>query len=119
MLANEPPPRIDVPAGKDRNYTLLGQALLIRPGAQTTYLRFSNGVSRQGPDFTLSADIVELDLASSEMPSAKEFKLPQDQGRRGARGAGPGPGDFRDGARAEDPRCTLLRQLAQARGRGG
>lgn len=77
VLAGEPPPQVSVPAGKDRNYTLLGQSLLIRPGAQTTYLRFSKGVSVKGADFTLHADLVELDIASGEMSSANAFKLPK------------------------------------------
>lgn len=118
MLASGPPPMISVPAGKDRNYTLLGQALLIRPGAQTTYLRFSNGVSVKGTDFTLSADIVELDLASNEMPSAKEFKLPQlkDAGERVVRDPGQVTSEMARALKIPDARFSAgsLKRVAAA-----
>jgi lipopolysaccharide export system protein LptA len=84
VLAGKPPPQITVPAAQGRNYTLVSQSLLIRPGPQTTYLRFSKGVCVKGRDFTLNADIVELDIAAGEMTGGKAFKLPRikDAGER-------------------------------------
>jgi lipopolysaccharide export system protein LptA len=76
-LASEPAPQIELPPSPDRNYTIVGQALTIRPGTVTTYLRFSSGVSVKGADFSLSADVVELDIEASEMTSGEAFSLPK------------------------------------------
>lgn len=77
VLASEPPPQIVLPPNPSRNYTVVGQALTIRPGTQTTYLRFSSGVSVKGTDFTLNADVVELDIEASEMTSGEALHLPK------------------------------------------
>lgn len=76
-LASEPQPQIQLPPSPDRNYTVVGQALTIRPGTTTTYLRFSSGVSVKGTDFTLSSDVVELDITAGGLTSGEAFSLPK------------------------------------------
>lgn len=76
-VAGEPQPQIHLPPSPDRNYTVVGQALTIRPGTQTTYLRFSSGVSVKGTDFELHSDVVELDIEAGGLTSGEAFSLPK------------------------------------------
>jgi len=72
-----PPPRLTMPAESTRSFTIRGEGLTIQPGEKSTYLRFAGPVVVTGPDFSLSADVVELDIASSGLTSGAAVKLPK------------------------------------------
>jgi lipopolysaccharide export system protein LptA len=78
LTAAEPPPRVELPAKPpQRNFTVKSQTLHVRPGTSSTYFEFGGGVLVSGADFSLSADIVELDIESREVTSGEAFKLPK------------------------------------------
>ncbi|MBN2082970.1 hypothetical protein JW859_12295 [bacterium] len=76
-LAATPPPETPEIELSTRNLTLTGDRLEITPGEETTYLRFSDGVTVRGESFSLTAETVELDVITSDAWQESEIKLPQ------------------------------------------
>lgn len=71
------PPRLTMPPEGGRSFTIRGEGLTIQPGEKSTYLRFAGPVVVTGPDFSLSADVVELDVAIAGLTGGEAFKLPK------------------------------------------
>ncbi|MCC7479091.1 hypothetical protein IT575_11615 [bacterium] len=71
------PPEISPPAPQERAYRVKGVGLSIRPFKDTTYLKFESGVSVSGEGFSLSAGVVELEIASGAFATVEDLKLPE------------------------------------------
>ncbi|MCH7472258.1 hypothetical protein IIA79_04830 [bacterium] len=76
LFGADPPEPVEPPAA-ERTFSVRGAALTIQPGEETTYLRFSDGVTCSAQDFTLSADVVELRMLTGGATGGQALKLPK------------------------------------------
>lgn len=71
------PPAIPPAPQTERNYTIKAEGLTIRPGPETTWLHFTDGVTISGKQVEVKAAELEVDIETGEMASLETLKLPK------------------------------------------
>lgn len=80
LAARSTPPEVEEPeTSPPRNLTIYGDSLSITPGETHSHLRFAGGVRCINNDMELNADVLELDLQTTEVTGGTELKLPQSE----------------------------------------
>ncbi len=78
LAARSEPPQVEKPeTPSKRKFTVYGASLSITPSSDLSYLVFTGGVRCVTAEMELSADVLEIDVQTSEVTGGTELKVPE------------------------------------------